>query len=117
MYATNPQLWINGQEIRVSKFRDRLVEVVSFAASKDPSVLERVYLSARSEKRTDIAPSPEALYPHNPEFAKESNRWREIPGSPGWYIDLNKGNVQMTEMIKRVCELAGLEFGKDVRIN
>lgn len=117
VYAPKPQLWIDGQEIPVTSSRDRMIKVVAFAASKDPSVLERVYQSSRSGRRTDIAPTPEALYPNNPEFAQETNHWREIPGSPGWFIDVNKGNVQMTAMIQRVCELAGIDFGKDVRVN
>lgn len=111
------KLWIENSEIPVTSFRDRLIKVVDFAATKDPSVLETIYQSARSGRRTDIAPSPEALYPNNPEFAKETNHWRELPSSPGWFIDVNKGSVQMTALIRRVCELAGLEFGTDVRIN
>lgn len=63
----------------------------------------------KSRTRPIIARSPNDLYPGNPGL---SHLYLEVAN--GWFVGTNHAGRDVYRMLKVVCKIAGLDFGKDL---
>jgi predicted type IV restriction endonuclease len=102
-----------GQTYRCKSAVDAYMKVLGKLADRDPKFLERfaAYPKGRG-KRPYLARSPEELYPGSPDLI---NKAREL--KPGWWVDANLSNQQKATLIRMACDVAGVQYGTDLRIN
>lgn len=81
-------------------------------ASRDPGFCERFAQQFHGRVRRYVAKSKAALYPGTPQFEKYSI---SLPG--GWWLATHCGNREKKKRIRKACTVAGLEFGRDLKIH
>jgi hypothetical protein len=93
--------------------KDAMVIVLSELAKSDSSFLERCsqHQDAQGRKRRYIARTPEELYPDRDDLR---DKRESLPG--GWLVATNLNNVLKRTIIRLAAEVAGLTFGKDVKV-
>jgi predicted type IV restriction endonuclease len=93
--------------------REVLIRVFGEFAERDPSFLERfAALPKHGRKRRYLAPSREELYPGSPHLVDNAYELRA-----GWWLDPHASRAGIETRIKMACEVAGVEYGKDLLVN
>ena len=92
---------------------DVLASIFDELAASDPTFPERFASRKHGRTRRYLAQNKYDLFPGNPSFA--DNHSREL--RCGWFIDTNNGNAAKEKIIRLACEVAGLEFGRDIVVN
>lgn len=64
------------------------------------------------KKRRFVARRPEELYPGQTQLHKHSAKLTN-----GWLVGTNNNKPKTLTLIKAAAEVAGLEFGKEVRLD
>lgn len=105
-----------GQRMAFPSHRKRLTKLFEILGERDPHFYNVYARSSTPGRRPGIARRPVDLFPGNPSLASVKSHYTEIRNGSGWYIDLNQSADNITKMIRRACDVAGLEFGKDVRL-
>lgn len=90
---------------------DVMISVFEILAEGDSTFLERFAGRKHGAKRRYIAKDKYELYPGMP--PKESELYSKQLTS-GWYIGTHYEKKVMARIIEMACEVAGLEFGKDL---
>ena len=102
-----------GQRHRARSARDVLIQVLGAFADRDPSFLERfAALPKHGRKRRHLARTKEELYPGSPQLADNAYEVRS-----GWWVDTHASRAGIETRIKMACEVAGVNFGKDLVVN
>jgi hypothetical protein len=92
-----------------------LADLLGMIMDRDPGFPERFIASPRPKsKRTQIARSPIELFPGRPDLAARTHASREF--RPGWWVDVNLSTDGKMEFVRRVCVVANLRFGIDVKV-
>ena len=111
---------LQGERYSASSARDVLVQVFQKLAERDPSFLERFATRTsqpnRRRKRRYLARSRQELYPGNERLAGQPSHARELAPGSGWWIDLNLSRTGIERVIKIACEVAGIDFGTELRV-
>ena len=81
-------------------------------ASEDPEFCARFSEQYYGRVRRYVAKSKAQLYPGNPDREKDSH---SLPG--GWWLATHSSNRTKVQRIKEACQVAGLEFGRDLVIS
>jgi len=104
-----------GEVVECRNATEAMVTVLRVLAERDPHLLERCYNDPRFKgtERCYIARKRAELYP--PRSKHLQPRAEPLPG--GWFVGTNIENSRKRKIIKLVCEVAGLKFGKDVVIS
>jgi len=90
------------------------VRIAQLIADRDPGFLDRYVASPRgSRKRAGIARTPAELFPANPGLAEEKSARKQFV--PGWWIDVNLNTGSKLVFIQRMCEVAELGYGVEVK--
>lgn len=94
--------------------RDVLVKVFTELAHRDPTFLERfAALPKHGRTKRYLARTPHELFPERPDLAQEfSYEFR-----PGWWLGMNLSHAATRRIIKMACEVVGLRYGSDLKIN
>lgn len=103
---------LRGEMQRFRKSADLLGAVFAVFAENDPGFCERFRRRHRGRKREYVAKRPEDLYPESPHLAK--SEFRKLPG--GYFIGTNMGTAKKMDLIRRACEVAGVQFGRDLTV-
>lgn len=111
------KLWINGVDVPVRSNKDRLTKVMNFLVEKDPGLPEKFSQLFKPGQRPTFAKSPPALFPKAQHLVKHKNNWAKLAGQEEWYLDLNKSASTMRNNIEMACQLAGVKFGTEVKID
>ena len=102
-----------GQRHRARSARDVLIQVLGEFAERDPNFLERfAALPKHGRKRRYLARTKEELYPGSPQLADNAYEVR-----PGRWVDTHASRAGIETRIKMACEVAGVNFGKDLVVN
>ena len=75
----------------------------------DPEFCRRFSERCAGRVRKYVARSKEELYPRSPSL---QNQALPLPG--GWWVATHSSNTAKLKRIEQACEVAGLEFGRDV---
>ena len=89
-----------------------LAAVFEKLASLDPDFCRRFSEQHRGKVRRYVARSRELLYPGRHRPASASHR---LPG--GWWLATHCSNPGKVKRIQKACEVAGLQFGRDVVVH
>ena len=101
-----------GQTRTFKSGADVFAAVFTELASMDPGFCQRYSEQHRGSKRRYVAKSKDLLYPGNPRSQSVS---RELPG--GWWLATHCSNAAKVKRIKKACQVAGLEFGRDLIVS
>jgi predicted type IV restriction endonuclease len=111
--STSCEYELYGQRRRARNARDVLIQVFRGFAERDPSFLERfAALPKHGRKRRYLARTREDLYPGSPHLVDNAYEVR-----PGWWIDTHASRAGIETRIKMACEVAGVQYGKDLIVN
>lgn len=107
-------LVLRGKDYPYKNAKEAMFIILRELAMTDPSFLERCsqHPDAQGRKRRYIARSVSELYPDRPDLREKH---KELPG--GWKLATNLNNVLKMTIIRLATEVAGLKFGKDVKVN
>jgi hypothetical protein len=98
---------------RTRNSRDTLITFFQALAKRDPSFLQRfAALPKHGKRRRFLARNREDLYPEREDLALSHSH--EL--APGWWIGTNYSTASIRKMIMMACEVAGLRFGRDVKL-
>ncbi len=84
--------------------------VFSLFASMDPDFCRQYSEKYHGRDRKYVAQTKEELYPGKP------GRQEAQPLPGGWWLGTHSGSEQKLQRIKEACQLAGLEFGRDLKV-
>lgn len=111
-------LVFHGKVYSASTGREVLLKCLQLMAEYDPNFLERFSArTASQKKRRVIARSKLDLFPSSPHLAEIPSNSRELTPGSGWWVDLHMSRPSMERVIQTACEVAGLKFGTDVKVN
>jgi len=103
---------LHGETQRFRTSADLIAAVFTAFAKKDPGFCERFGERHRGRKLVYVARSREELFPRHPHLAKSAAR--ELPG--GYFLGTHMGSARKEELIRWACEVAGVEFGRDLTV-
>ena len=107
---------LKGKEFPKKYAIDVLIGVFLELNRSDLTFFERfVSLEKHGNKRRYLARSPEELFPERPDMASKTTHSREI--SPGWWLDIHEGKINIERMIMLACQVAGIRYGVDLVID
>lgn len=95
----------------VANYKDAYIKILSQLVKMRPSLFQSL-LKEGSNRRRWIAMTAEALFPLSPHLARQFAHQL----TRDWYVDTNLSKQQIETRLKRACELAGKDYGEDVRI-
>ncbi|WP_419941203.1 hypothetical protein [Candidatus Palauibacter sp.] len=107
-----PFLTFRGEAETFKSGTDAFSAVFAKLASMDPEFCRRYSEQHRGSKRRYVARSKELLYPGAPHLEGQS---RALPG--GWWLATHCSNAGKVKRVKKACELAGVEFGRDLIVH
>ena len=85
--------------------------VFSTLTARDPGFPERFSAQVRGRKRAYLARTKPELFPGHSELEGLST---EV--APGWFLSTHSNSATKVRQIKKACDIAGLTFGEDVRV-
>lgn len=105
---------LDGKEMHVRNAQDATLLILRTLAQKDSSFLTRCasHPDNFGRKRAYIARTTEELFPDRPDLGPK----HEVIAD-GWLLNTNVNNQIKTRIVRVACEVAGLVFGTDVRID
>ncbi len=106
----NIEIVLAGKRETVSTAIDGLARIIEYLAKQDPAFLQRLATRAKGTKVNYLAKRREDVYPRRPD---RQGMTRNIEG---WYLATNISNAVKQTILRRVCEVARLRFGKDVAL-
>ena len=96
--------------------REILVKVFEALAARDSTFNERfVALPRHGSKRRWLAQDPNGLHPGNPRRAQHGSYSHQLKS--GYWLILQVDQKQRNRIIKQACEVAGISYGTDLKIN
>lgn len=104
------EIVLPGKRERVPTAIDGLVHIIEYLAKQDAGFLPRLAKRAKGTKVNYVASRREDVYPGRPDRQMMT---REIEG---WYLATDISNAVKQTILKRLCEVAGLRYGKDVAL-
>lgn len=105
---------LHGQQVSSRNALDVLTSVFEALAKLDPSFLDRfAALPKHGRTRRYVARTPEELYPGRPDLASEYS----VRLSSGWWLGTNLSRAAIARIIEMACEVAHIEFRRDLVIN
>ena len=101
--------WYGGKFHPANSAKDVIHKVLMAFAQNDPEFLDRFAARKHGRKRRWIARSKSELYPGRPDLEEYS-----VKLGQDWWMGTNYGIARIEEMVKLACEVANVEFGKDL---
>ena len=90
-----------------------MVSIFEILAENDSTFTERFAARKHGRKRRYLAQDKYELYPDDPDLCDSASR--QLTG--GWYVSTNWSTAGKGKIIRLACEVAGLEFDKDLVVN
>lgn len=103
---------LHGSRSAFQTSADLLAAIFTAFAKNDAGFCKRFGSRYKGRTRAYVAKRPEDLYPESPHLAK--SEFRKLPG--GYLIGTNMGTAKKGDLIRWACEVAGVEFGRDLTV-
>ncbi len=104
---------LRGQEQACDSAVDVMVQLFRKLDENDETFLERFASRKHGYSRRYIAQSTHELSPNTP--WRGASHSQSLPG--GWFISTHQNKTSITSIVRLACEVASLDFGRDVIIN
>ena len=102
-----------GQTHRCSTVKDVLISVFEKLTERDKQFPGRFAARRHGTRRRYLAQNRQELFPHRVDQQEQYSYRTNF----GWYIATNHGRASATTVIRLACEVAQLEYGKDLVLN
>ncbi|HEX9964865.1 MAG TPA: hypothetical protein VGB04_07760 [Allosphingosinicella sp.] len=102
---------VEGRTVPAPSLKAAYRSLLLLLHERDPNFLTAFSKEAARARRF-VARDPEALYLASPKLAKEHAK----PLADGWHFDTNLSTDQVARRARIAARLAGLKYGKDVRV-
>ena len=102
-----------GQTHRCHTVKDVLISVFEKLAERDKEFPRRFAARKHGTRRRYLAPSRKELFPHRLDQQEQFSYRTNF----GWYVATNHGRYSATKVILLACDVAQLEYGKDLILN
>lgn len=101
---------IGAERIEVGTARGTLIAIILKFDQNDPTFMERFYRASTTRRRRLVSRNRAELYdkPHLVSEAKDLGN--------GWWIGTNLSQQQIRSRIKTACSVAGMEFGRELKL-
>ncbi len=103
---------MNGRAYEAKNAKVALLQILEHLSRGDPRFFERLAPRVAERARNHIAARKEDVYPNRPDLAENAT---EV--LPGWWIGLNIANREKRRILECACEVAGVRFGHDLKID
>lgn len=109
------QTWfiLHGHQYACRNATDVMVSVFERLAENDSTFSERFAARKHGRSRRYLARDKYELYPGKPKLCEDESQQLTC----GWFVSTNWNTSSKSKIIKLACEVAGLEFGRDLIIN
>ena len=104
---------LHGQRYDFRNANDLLESVFEKLIETDSTFAERFAARKHGRIRRYLAQDKYELYPDDRELCERDSRQLKV----GWFVSTNWNNPTKAKIIRLACEVAGLEFGKDLVVN
>lgn len=105
---------LDGQNYPARNAREVLEGVFEALAKRDATILDRfASLPKHGRTRRYIARNSNDLYPDRPDLVRDHS----IQLTSGWWLGTNHSRATIERIIEMVCDVAHLEYRKDLRVN
>ncbi|RNJ50934.1 hypothetical protein D1O30_16435 [Methylocystis hirsuta] len=105
------QYILEGEDCVASDATEAMIAILCRLAENDPAFFESLATRVRGRTRNHLARSRVDVYPDRPDLARYVKQL-----APGWFIGCNIANREKKKILRTACTLAGLTFGRDLRI-
>ena len=102
-----------GQTHRRFTIKDVLISVFEKLAERDNEFPRRFAARRHGRSRRYLAQTRQELFPHRLDFQEKYSHRTNF----GWYICTSHSQASATTVIQLACEVAQLEYGKDLILN
>ncbi len=102
---------IDGELHLASDATEAMIDILSDLAQYDDNFFPKLAGKVRGRTRNHIARSRSEVYPGRPDLARYV---KEI--GPGWFIGCNIANREKEKILRAACEVMGISFGRDLKI-
>jgi hypothetical protein len=102
---------IDGAASSAKNLKDAYCQFIAGLATRSPEFLID-FSQEKSRARKFVARRPDELYQNSPHLAAD----HAVEFLPGWYIDTNLSEEQVTRRIKVAARIAGLTYGPKTSI-
>lgn len=102
---------LNGARTAASNLKGAYRTLLLLLHARDGQFLQ-AFAQERARARRFVARRPEDLYLNSPDLARDHAK----PLDDGWYFDTNLSTDQVARRARIAARLAGLKYGRDVRI-
>lgn len=99
-----------GEALSAPTAKAATVDVLRRLAARRPDCMEALATKVKTRKRALIARSPGDINPGRPDLAQAY----ELGG--GWLVGMHTSNWEKTKLLRAACELMGVRWGEDVRV-
>lgn len=103
---------IDGELRLASDATEAMINILSDLAQYDDNFFLKLATKVQGRTRNHIARSRSEVYPGRPDLARYV---KEI--GPGWFIGCNIANREKEKILRAACEVMGIVFGRDVKID
>ena len=103
---------MNGRTYEAKNAKAALLQILEHLSHGDSRFFEKLAPRVSERDRNHIASCKEDVYPNRPYLAENAT---EV--APGWWIGLNIANREKRRILERACEVAGVRFGHDLKID
>ena len=105
---------IGGKDMRARNAKEVFIGVFKALGERDASFFERfAALPKHGRKRRYLARAPEQLFPGRSDLARDC----AVQVGLGWWLGTNVSRATIGQRLEMACAVAGLTFGKDLRVD
>lgn len=101
-----------GETDAASDANEAMIKIIAHLAQYDDDFFPKLATKVRGRTRNHVARSRSEVYPRRPDLAKSA---REV--APGWFIGCNVANREKVRILRAACDVAGIAFGRDLKID
>jgi negative regulator of replication initiation len=102
---------IDGELHLASDATEAMINILKDLAQYDDNFFSKLAAKVQGRTRNHIARFRSEVYPDRPDLARYI---KEI--TPGWFIGYNIANREKEKIIRAACEVMGITFGRDLKI-
>jgi hypothetical protein len=102
----------DGETHAASDATEAMINILGDLAQYDDDFFPKLAARVRGRTRNHVAPSRSEVYPGRPDLARYV---KEV--GPGWFIGCNMANRGKEKILRAACEVMGLAFGRDLKID
>ena len=107
---------LDGQHYPAGTAKEVLIKVFEALMLRDPSFAQRFAdLPKHGRIRRYLARDRDSLFPGRPDHAREAANSHQF--NDGWWLLTHLNRKSIRTHIKMACDVAGLQFGKDLRVD